>query len=135
MVTRRATLAALVATAFGCVTRSLPIPPPSATIQSIAECPLIDCPMGGVSLTVGGSDALAGATVTVLDEEAPIGPSELLGAAARADGAGVWQVVLVPRRVSAGAVVAVQRGHRIRVFQVTDDGEASQSFFLVVPRM
>ncbi len=137
MRTRRAMLfgvALALGVGAGCLTRSLPIPPPSAAVQSVTECPALDCPMGGVIVTVGGNDARAGSTVIVQVGD-PFGPTnEYLGGSARASDAGVWQVTATPRQVSPGRVAAPQRGDTIRVFLVTEDGEASQSFYTQVPR-
>lgn len=137
MVSRRATLLALLSAALGgCLTRSLPLPPPSATVQSVMACPPLDCPMGGVIVTVGGSNAQPGATVIAYDDSIPpTDAGEQLGGNARATASGVWQITIVPRRFSTGTVAAVQRGHVIRVFQATAEGEASQSVYIEVPRM
>lgn len=134
---RRATLFALAVVALsGCLTRSLPLPPPSATIQSVTSCPVLDCPMGGVIVTIGGNDAHPGATVIAYDDSIPpTSTGEQLGGNARASDAGRWAITITPRQLSPGVVSAVQRGHVIRVFQATADGEASQSIYVEVPRM
>lgn len=137
MLSRRAALLTLTIAALGgCLGRSLPLPPPSATIQSVTNCPVIDCPMGGVIVTIGGSDAKAGATVVAIDVSIPPTDTGMqLGYTAFASPAGDWQITFVPRQLSPGNVAAVQRGHVIRVFQVTPEGEASQSRDYDVPRM
>jgi hypothetical protein len=137
MFPRRATLLALVTVALGgCLTRSLPLPPPSATIQSVTSCPVLDCPSGGVIVTIGGDDAHPGATVIAYDDSIPAPESgERLGGNAIAQPTGHWSITIYPRQLSPGVVAAVQRGHVIRVFQATTDGEASQSVYREVPRM
>ncbi len=134
---RRVSMLALAALALsGCLTRSLPLPPPSATIQSVTSCPVIDCPMGGVIVTIGGTNAQPGATVIAYDDSIP--PTETgqhLGGNAEAQPTGRWAITINPRQLSPGVVSAVQRGHVIRVFQATAEGEASQSVYVEVPRM
>ncbi len=137
MRTRRALLTLLVALPLlgGCLGRALPVPPPTATIQSITQCPMLDCPEGGLVVTLTGT-ANARALVTALDEEAPRGPDgEYLSGVAMANELGRWSITLAPRQFTPGTVSAVQPGHSIRVFQVTADGDASSSFYVSVPRM
>lgn len=137
MRTRRALLTLLVALPLvgGCLGRAIPVPPPSATIQSVTQCPMLDCPGGGLVVTLAGT-ANARALVTAIDEEAPRGPDgEYLSGVAMANDLGRWSITLAPRQFTPGTVSAVQRGHTIRVFQVTADGEASSSFYVTVPSM
>lgn len=130
----RRTMLLLVLPLAGCLTRSLPVPPPSAVVQAITACEASVCPSGGVTVTLGGT-AIAGALVIVEDTSlASVGPrGEALVAGARVQGDGTWRAVLAPVRDGAG-VRAVQRGDVLNVYQVTPDGEASQSTFVQVPR-
>lgn len=118
----------------GCLTRSLPVPPPSATVQAITACDEATCPNGGVTVTLSGT-AIAGAMVLVEDTNvATLGASgEALVGGARAQADGAWRVVLAPVRDGA-RVRAAQRGDVLNVYQITPDGEASQSRFVQVPR-
>lgn len=128
-------LGALIALPFsGCLTRSLPVPPPSAVVQGITACDPGLCPDGGVTVTVGGT-AIAGALVIVEDTNlASLGSrGEALVGGARALADGSWRVVLAPVRDGA-TVRAPQRGDVLNVYQVTPDGEASQSVFVQIPR-
>lgn len=116
----------------GCITRSLPLPPPGQITQAVTECPITDCPGGGVIVRLNGQ-ALSGATVIAEDEDAMLDPSGmLLAGAARASATGTWQIILGPQRGSTGVVRAVQRGHTINIFQVNDAGEASSTASITV---
>lgn len=134
MISRRAVLWLGVWAASGCLTRSLPVPPPSATVQALTACAPEDCPNGGVTVTVAGT-AQPGAMVLVEDtNRATVGPrGEALVAGARALEDGAFRVVLAPVRDGA-TVRAPQRGDTLNVYQITASGEASQSLFLQVPR-
>lgn len=118
----------------GCITRSLPVPPPMATVQGITACEPAVCPAGGVTVTVGGT-AFAGALVIVEDANpASVGVAgEALVGAARALADGTWRAVLAPQRDAAG-VRAPQRGDVLNVYQITAAGETSQSTFVTIPR-
>jgi hypothetical protein len=118
----------------GCLTHSLPIPPPSAAVQAVTVCEPAVCPNGGVTVTLGGSAAI-GALVIVEDTNPlSLGPrGEALVAGARATADGSWRVILAPQRDGA-AVRSAQRGDVLNVYQVTAEGEASQSVFVQVPR-
>jgi hypothetical protein len=93
--------------------------------------------MGGVILTIGGMNASANARLFAEDRDVPpeVMGGELLGGSARATEAGTWSITIEPQRDRTGAVRAVQRGHRIEVFQATDLGETSSPTEVVVPRM
>lgn len=134
MITRRALLLLGVWAVSGCLTRSLPVPPPSATVQALTACAPEDCPNGGVTVTVAGL-AQPGAMVLVEDTNpATVGPrGEALVAGARALEDGAFRVVLTPVR-DGTTVRAPQRGDTLNVYQITASGEASQSLFLQVPR-
>ena len=120
--------------ALGCLTRSLPVPPPSAVVQSVTVCEPAQCPNGGVTVTVVGT-AMANAMVLVEDTNpAALGAAgEALVGGARALSDGSFRVVLAPVR-DGDTVRAVQRGDVLNIYQITPMGEPSQSLFLQVPR-
>lgn len=133
MLHRRA-LVTLVLASLGCLTRSLPVPPPSAAVQEVIVCDPAECPNGGVSVRLAGM-AMAGAMVLVEDTNPDsLGArGEALVAGARALADGSWRVILAPQRDGA-TVRAVQRGDVLNIYQITPTGDASQSLFLQVPR-
>lgn len=118
----------------GCLTRSLPVPPPSAAVQAVTVCEPSECPNGGVVVTLAGM-AVPSAMVLVEDTNpATVGArGEALVGGARALADGSWRVILAPQRDGA-TVRAVQRGDVLNVYQITPAGESSQSLFLQVPR-
>ncbi|MEZ4406503.1 MAG: hypothetical protein R3A52_08520 [Polyangiales bacterium] len=124
--------------ATGCLQRSLPVPPPSVTSQSIEECPASECPDGGVVVTfVGEAFPLA---EVILEDRTPltVGPrGEVLGGVARADATGAWRFTLTPQRdLATGAVRAPRRGDTVSIYQVTapPDSEVSGVREVVVGR-
>ena len=122
----------LLGAASGCIQRSLPLPPPSVSGITVAECPLIECPQGGVIVTLDGL-ALPDAQVIVEDiaphASAPTGESLLVGTSANA--AGVWRVVLGPVRVRGTMTVLAPRvGDTISLFQI----QASPTNEVSLPR-
>lgn len=118
----------------GCITRSLPVPPPSAAVQSVAICEPSRCPNGGVTITLTGL-AQPSALVVVEDTNpATFGPrGEALVAGGRAAADGAYRVVLAPVR-DGDVVRAPQRGDTLNVYQITAAGEPSQSIFVQIPR-
>lgn len=134
MTTRRTRIAvlALAVAVGGCITRSLPLPPPGQITQAVTECPSTECPDGGVVVRLNGQ-GLTGATVIAEDEDATLDPSGmLLAGAARVSATGTWQIILGPQRGSTGAIRAVQRGHTINIFQVNETGDASSTVSVTV---
>ncbi len=131
---RRHLVAALFALGVGCITRSLPLPPPSQIVQSVLPCAPGQCPDGGVVVRITGT-ALPNARVVAEVLDVPMDPSgELLGAQTRATASGQWQLTINPAPDSRGVVRAARRGSTISIFQVNDMGEASLSVNVVVPR-
>lgn len=118
---------------IGCLGRSVPIPPPEAVVQSVLECPPTRCPEGGLVVQLGGR-ALENAQVFAQDVSNPMDDSGQIlpvgSARARADGR--WEITLGPQLDAMGRVRAVQRGHRIEVFQITSQGEVSNTVTLLV---
>lgn len=136
--TRRRLLSTLVTVALlgGCLGRSLPLPPPSVTSQSVTECAASVCPSGGVTVTLEGT-ALPNATVVVEDlNPAQMGArGELLAVVTRADDEGAWRAILGPRRdPDSERVLAPQRGDTVQVWQVSVEGDASGVRRVVIPR-
>ena len=123
---------ALLGAASGCIQRSLPLPPPSVSGVTVGQCPLIECPQGGVIVTLEGL-ALPNAEVIVEDLEphasAPTGESLLVGTTANA--AGAWRVVLGPVRVRGNMTVLAPRvGDTLSLFQI----QASPTNEVSLPR-
>ncbi len=139
MAPRRAVVLVLaVMSLAGCLGRSLPIPPPTAAVQAVTDCPREQCPNGGVIVTVSGS-AFPNATVIVEDTNPALAGErgELLAAVARAREDGEWSVTLFPLRDPVTMVVrAVRRGDVLSVWQITagPDSEPSQLRSIQVPR-
>lgn len=94
---RRGACLALVLTVMGCLGRSLPTPPPGATVESVTDCGAAECPGGGVTVHLTGT-GMAGAQVVVEDQNpATMGAhGEALGAIARVTPAGDWRATLGP---------------------------------------
>lgn len=137
MVSRRAALLLLGGFLGGCLGRSLPIPPPTAAVQAVTECPRDRCPLGGVVVTLTGT-AFPSATVIVDDSTAAQrGAGMELLWAVRAGADGRWAVTLDPQRDPGGtAVRAVQRGDTLDIWQITapPESEGSLSLYVQVPR-
>lgn len=133
---RRVIVLGFLASLGGCLSRTLPVPPPVVESITVAECDTARCPRGGVIVTLVGSGALPEAQVIVEDTEmAARGPrGEVLGALARATDVGTWRVVLEPQRDADGNVRAPQRGDVLNVYQITPSFETSQSAFREIPR-
>jgi hypothetical protein len=127
---------ALVVGTAGCLQRSLPLPPPSVTAQSVVACPPAECPGGGVIVTLEGS-AQPRAEVLLQDTAAhataPTGESLFVGTTATETGA--WRLVLGPVRVRGPmTVLAPRTGDALNLFQILAPPayEVSSSRILVV---
>lgn len=133
---RRVIVLGFLASLGGCLSRTLPVPPPVVESITVAECDTARCPRGGVIVTLVGSGALPEAQVIVEDTEMTArGPrGEVLGALARATDIGTWRVVLEPQLDPDGNVRAPQRGDVLNVYQITPSFETSQSAFREIPR-
>ncbi len=133
---RRAALVLLGTALGGCLQRSLPLPPPSVTSQAFTACPASQCPSGGVVVTLEGV-AQPNAQVIIEDSNpnAHAATGEALGGSAVASPTGAWRAVVLPIPVG-GAVLAVQPGDELNVFQILPppSNEVSSSRFVTVPR-
>lgn len=118
----------------GCLTRSLPVPPPSAVVQAVTACEPTTCPNGGVSVIIAGTAVPSALVIVENTNPAALGPrGEALVAGARALPDGSFRVLLAPQR-DGDSVRAPQRGDTLNVYQLTPSGEPSQSLFLQIPR-
>nr|MBK7064977.1 hypothetical protein [Deltaproteobacteria bacterium] len=129
-------LGSLLASATGCLQRSLPLPPPSISGVTVTGCDPAECPQGGVIVTLEGS-SLPGAQVivddTALHATAPTGES--LTVVTDASSAGLWRAVVGPVRVRGTMTVLAPRvGDTLNVFQIvsTPSTEVSLSRSLIV---
>ncbi len=127
-------IAACVTTA-GCLTRGLPLPPPSVTAQAFTVCAPTECPGGGVIVELSGT-SLPNSVVLLQDtnQRASVATGESLFVGTTADATGLWRLVMGPVPVrGTTTVLAPQVGDALNLFQIAPpDNEVSSSRIITV---